>query len=263
MEEQTPPPHTEIEPEPPKLVKNIKWLWLYGKENKGLVIASLVALLLLVVVLPQIKIFGSGREKDRPRPEVPNAELSKKSPLDATPDITQAKRAVLIVSRDQFVHKPELVDVSTDVPGYFEFTAPPAPGQKFSFSCVETKDTFSPNYFARARIAGMEGVNSLELKGLGVFFGIFASSNLYFIWESEENWTNAQRLTTQRHPEINALEIYQVGRDVSGFLNGKYLTTLRKLKTPEPGPISICFKADPKRGGRVHFQKLSIWEYGN
>jgi len=65
---------------------------------------------------------------------------SQKKPLmDIIPDVTKAKREVLIVSDNQLKPRSNLYDVSTNVPGYFEFTASPA-SSKYSHSCVDTKD---------------------------------------------------------------------------------------------------------------------------
>ena len=184
----------------------------------------------------------------------------KKSPIQTIPpEVSQAKRKLLVVSLNQLVRKSELVDVSTSVPGYFEFTAPPSSGP-YSFSCADTESYFGVNYFASVRIAGLSGADVLELKGLGVWFAIDASVGWYYMYESEENWTTWRPLTVARGRDINTLAIYQIGREVSGFLNGNYVATLRKLKKPGLGPVGVCFKANPKTGGRIHFQKLSIWE---
>jgi len=101
----------------------------------------------------------------------------------------------------------------------------------------------------------------LDFGGRGVYFGLSTTANKYYIYESEENWTTWRNLKTERADQIDTLSIYQIGRNVSVFLNGVFLSTFTKLKKPESGPISIRFKANFKTGGRIHFQKLSIWEF--
>ena len=103
----------------------------------------------------------------------------------------------------------------------------------------------------------------LELYGRGVCFAIDALSDRYYIYESEENWPTWRKLEVGREPDINTLAIYQKGRKVSAFLNGNYVDSFTKFKKAEPGPIGIRFKANPKIGGRIHFQKLSVWELRN
>jgi len=180
--------------------------------------------------------------------------------MDTIPDVSKAKREVLITSKEQLNSTSILFDVSKYVSGYFELPASPT-SSRYSYSCAKTIDIFKPHYYASARIKGLEGSTVLDFGGRGVYFGLHTKINGYYIYESEENWTTWRRLKSERADQIDTLSIYQKGRNVSVFLNGDFLSTFTKLKKAEPGPISISFKADYKTGGRIHFQKLSIWEF--
>ena len=257
----------EIEPEVPIILKNIKWVLLNWKDHLGLLFIA--AILLLFTMTSLITFIGNSYKSSSKinNPKHPNEDVLKKdailSPTESNiivPDVSRAKKETLITSLQQFNDKVGLVDVSTLVPGYFELTAKPSSGP-YSYACISTKSNFETHYVASVRLAGLEGANVLELQGRDVWFAIDAALDSYFVFESEENWTIWRKLKVERKPDINTLLIYQNGRVLQTFLNGNYVDTLTKLKKPEPGPIGICFKADPQRGGRIHFQKLSIWEF--
>ncbi|HOI74727.1 MAG TPA: hypothetical protein PLO63_11345 [Syntrophales bacterium] len=276
--------------EPPPLVKYVVWFRKDGKrwvkENK------LIATILLFVIListiftvPQLYTLISGwsktlfdkntttslepisqnnrvliiSESSGPTVEiVPLRRDSKEIPRD----ISQAKKTMSIISKGQFTNVSGLIDVSNNIPGYFELKASPSPS-RYSYACAVTNSKYGTNYLVSARIAGLQGAEVLELQGIGVWFAINTSQNLYFVYESEENWTTWRKLTIERDPNINSLIIDQNGRNVKVFLNGLYVTTFIKSKEPVPGPVGICFKASPQTGGLIQFQKLSIGEFRN
>jgi hypothetical protein len=178
------------------------------------------------------------------------------------PDVSQAAKTVNINSLSQFKSTQGLVDVSTIVPGYFELTAYPS-SALYSYPYAFTIDNFNTHFLASVRIAGLEGVNVMELEGRGVWFAIDSSTKYYFIYESEDNWTTWRKLNVENHEDINTLMIYQNGRVVEAYLNGHYVATFNKLRKADIGHIGVGFKANPQTGGRIHFQKLSIWELQN
>jgi hypothetical protein len=184
------------------------------------------------------------------------------SPIDTIPYVNQAEKMESFDSLGQFNinSDAELADVSTLVSGYFDLKAHPSP-RVYTYALATTKSIFKPNFFASVRIAPSKGANTLELSGCGVVFGINASANRFFVYESEAHWTLWQPLKVERSHEINELAIYQKGREVSAFLNGNHVTTFTKYKEAKPGHITVQFKADPQIGGLIHFQKLTVWEF--
>ena len=207
---------------------------------------------------PNTIVYQAGRDLIiHPAPQ--RSESASDALMNDIPDVGKAKKEVKITSLNQLEHKTKLIDVSDLVSGYFELSTPPSE-PPYSHSSVVTKDSFGTHFFASVRITGLEGAGTLELKGRDVWFAIHASGNAYFIWESEENWTTWRELKIKRQPNNNTLAIHQNGRKVAAFLNGHHLETFTKFKEAGPGPVGIDFKANPKTGGRINFQKLSIWE---
>ncbi len=247
----------EIEAEPPKIVKHIKWFWLYGKDNKGIVLIFILVIL-LIFFSSDIKNFILKKDNSLPA-KIESADQNQQSIINI-PDVSTAKREIFITSIDQLKPRSNIYDVSKSVPGYFEFTASPSSGA-YSNSKATTKEIFNPNYYTSIRVVGLEGSAVIDFEGRDVWFGLSTTVNKYYIYESEENWTTWRDLNVQKDGQINTLSIYQKGRNVSVYLNGKFVSSFVKLKMPKPGPISIGFKANPKTGGRIHFQKLSIWEF--
>lgn len=269
----------EIQPEPPLILKNITWLKSCGLAylKNHPFISVLLLLFVLVSIWYQLpdKDIITGTKK-------PNTENKSAIIISASSDAVQtaiqlapnnisemkprslnlAQKETLIISKSQFKNKQGLDDISKNSPGYFELTVSPSSGT-YSYACALTENNFNRNYVASARIAGLDGAHVLELQGRGVWFAIDTSKNLYFVYESEENWTTWRELNASREPNINTLLIDQNNRTVKVFLNGSYVTTFTKLKESEPGPIGICFKANPQTGGRIQFQKLAIWELKN
>jgi len=180
--------------------------------------------------------------------------------MDTVPDINKAKKETKIVSPSQLEPNAGLTDVSLEVSGYFELSAPPV-ADRYSHSSIITKNSFGTHFFASVHIAGLQGAATLEFQGRDVWFAIHTTEKIYFIYESEENWTHWRELKVERQPYINHLAIYQNGRDVSVFLNGRHVETFMKYREAASGPIGVGFKADPKTGGRIHFQKLCVWEF--
>jgi len=279
----------EIPPEPPKILRNVEWVWFHGRRYwKKHPYKAIFAILLVVVPIvftislhtstiigwfkSSHKIVSTESQETTPKSaptiitsasSAPTVQLAPKNSLEKKPrDVSQAQKETLIVSKKQFKNMQGLDDVSKVVPGYFELTASPSSGL-YSYACALTGDNFNTNYVASVRIAGLEGAGVLELQGRGVWFAVDAFSKLYFVYESEENWTTWRELKVGREPNINTLILDQNKRTVTVFLNGDYVTTFTKLKESEPGPIGICFKANPQTGGRIQFQKLSIWELRN
>jgi hypothetical protein len=207
---------------------------------------------------PSAVVYQAGRDLIiHPAPQ--RSESASDALMNDIPDVSKAKKEVKITSINQLEHKTELIDVSGLVSGYFELFTPPS-DPPYSHSSVVTKDSFGTHFFASVRISGLEGARTLEFQGRDIWFAIDVSRNGYFIWESEENWTTWRELKVERQPYNNTLAIHQNGRKVAVFLNGHHVETFTKFKEAGPGPIGVGFKADPKTGGRINFQKLSIWE---
>jgi len=198
-------------------------------------------------------------ETSKQTPKIEN-QSQKRHSMDTIPDVSKAKREVLIKSKEQLKSTSNLTDVSTHVPGYFVLTASPT-ASRYSYARVDTIEVIKPHFYASARIIGLQGSLVLDFGGRDVYFGLKTTANEYYIYESEEHWTTWRKLNTERADQIDTLSIYQIGRNVSVFLNGVCLSTFTKLKKAEPGSISISFKANFKTGGQIHFQKLSIWEF--
>jgi len=120
---------SEIEAEPPKIVKHIKWFWLYGKDNKLIVFIFIIVILLLFFKNDIINLIT---KKDISlSSKIENVDQNQPS-MDTIPDVTSAKREVLIESKKQLIPTTTLIDVSDNsvgkgllVPGYFLLTASP------------------------------------------------------------------------------------------------------------------------------------------
>lgn len=175
------------------------------------------------------------------------------------PDVSKAKETIFN-SLSQFQNNDRLVAVSDTVPGYFQLQSSPVQA-RYSDACVYTKESFSADIFVQVRIAGSREVWVLDLYGRGVALGLSNNTDKYYIYEAEENWTVWPKLEVKKNPLINTLAIHQRGRFVYAFINNKYVESYTKLKKAEPGPIKICFKANPKTGGVIEFQKLSVWDF--
>lgn len=209
---------------------------------------------------PNVTLYQAGRDIIVTQPSSAPPVTAGLPSTSTLPDVKKAIRETIIVSRDQLKSNPGLVDVSREVPGYFELSVSPT-NDRYSPTSVETKSSFGTHFFASVHIAGLEGAGTLEFQGRDVWFAIDAIQNAYFVYESEENWTHWRSLNVIRQPNINNFGIYQNGRSVSVFLNGQYVASFTKFKEPEAGPIGVGFKAYPSTGGKIHFQRLSVWEF--
>jgi hypothetical protein len=243
-------------------------------------IAGLLTLLLLIGAL-----YGNHNYMNRPtndvisRPQMANSQsyaslnqvrellervtavIEENIGTHMTPDISKAKSSTYINSINQFEANDRLSDVSTIVPGYFELYSPPIPTALYGFSDAITKKPFSTHYYASVRMAPVQNVQTLELIGRGVCFAVDATWTKFFIYESEENWTNWRFIKVEKEQPINTLSIDQRGRIVRAFINNKYVGSLTLLRKPPKGPIGIRLKGNALLGGRLHFQKLSLWEF--
>jgi len=82
---------------------------------------------------PSSEDFLKWQEKNR----FPSTANQKRPSMDTIPDVTKAKREVLITSIKQLESGSNLKDVSKYVPGYFELTASPT-SSRYSYSRVDT-----------------------------------------------------------------------------------------------------------------------------
>ncbi len=163
------------------------------------------------------------------------------------PDITKA-RQILITSTNQFEpnFREKLKDVSTIVPGYFEFSADPSPNSVYSYPSVNTKDNFSTHFYASIRLAAMENVQTMDFMGRDIWVVVAPGWNGYLIYETEQLQTSWRPIRVKTDPVLNTLGIYQKGRNVSIFINNQYVDSYTKAIPPQAGTIHYCSKSQQK-----------------
>jgi hypothetical protein len=203
-------------------------------------------------------------------PEKVEDTLKEKIPAtfaEVPPDITKAKQT-LITSIKQFsphINNEKLRDVSSPVvPGYFEFSADPAPTNPYSNPIVTTKLMVSTHFFASIRLATINNVQTMDFMGRDIWVVIDPGWNAFLVWETEQlqsTWIPIRGV--QKDPILNTVAIYQKGRFVSIFVNNHYVGHYIKVIPPQPGPICVGFKANKMTGGKMFFRDFSIWDFEN
>jgi hypothetical protein len=270
-----------------KMFNPVDWaVWIYGKFFEGHQIIGFICISFLVLIAVALIWFRGVdkyneelalKTKTPPISKIPEAttppdQKDKHIKIDGTkqypPDLSKAKRTVIITSADQFVLKEgaKIKDISDKiVPGCFELSADPTPSAPpglYSRVAVMTKVDFSTHYYASVRLDAKQDVQAMDIIGRDIWVGISPDWAASYIWETEQlqnTWAvkNITRLT------INTLAVYQQGKDIFVYINNgsKPIATYTKKSAPQPGPVGIQLKANQLRGGKMVFRDFSVWDY--
>lgn len=180
------------------------------------------------------------------------------------PDISKAKNVYIATSKsDLLIKRGEVDDVSPKgFQGFFNVFIPPRKGSVYSFADILIKGDVKPNFFITCRVASGLGINTLELKGLGVFFLLSADAKRYMIYNSEENLSSWKPLTIPENENPwKTIGMHQVGRHVDVYINSHCIDSFELWHAPASGKVGTFFKADAQIGGKAEFQRLAVYEF--
>lgn len=127
----------------------------------------------------------------------------------------------------------------------------------WSYASLQYNSSVRPPYSITAsmRRISSDTHRPVEIRFVGGYFAV--SSNHWYLYESEENWTGWQYSASINGGE-NILTVAHDGRRVKGYINGTYVGSLVLQAPIQAGKPGIFFKGDPLRKSEVAFKNFTV-----
>lgn len=104
-----------------------------------------------------------------------------------------------------------------------------------------------------------------EIEAVGFNFIVDCKQEQYYQWASQTNFYNANPLPAGlwRMGDFNTLSVYQEGRFVAMFLNGKKVDVFDMYYTPAPGKVGVASKCEVQSVCVMNVQSLAVYSYSH